>query len=229
MDIMDSSDTPTGGLSVNTRSTAGGALPLSVDERDAFSSPTSASALAGAVLPTSTGPAQSSSTSGSAFDRLDEALAATRHTATMPGQSAATFGTAFDRLDEVSGGAANATTVQTKVTTHPAPTHSTAHSTTTSTTTKTTQQTTPVVVSTPPTSAPTLPAVTSSTSSLSTSSTSSVVMVTDLSKLKGLDQVEGLKGPSEVGTGVVNKTVLLDTRSGPNVVLNFSADQQKEL
>jgi len=72
MDIMDSSDTPTGGLSQTTSSSSSSsaALPLSVDQRDDFASPTNRN-YAGSE-PTSSG-SHSFSTGGSAFDRVDAA------------------------------------------------------------------------------------------------------------------------------------------------------------
>ena len=69
MDIMDSTDTPTGGLSTNTASSSSSAaLPLSVDQRDDFASPTNRN-YAGSE-PTSFG-SSSFSSGGSAFDRVD--------------------------------------------------------------------------------------------------------------------------------------------------------------
>ena len=77
MDIMDSTDTPTGGLDQTTASSApsvstSSALPLSVDERDDFASPTNRTTLGGQE-PTSSG-SLSFSSGGSAFDRLDAAV-----------------------------------------------------------------------------------------------------------------------------------------------------------
>ena len=69
MDIMDSTDTPTGGLDGTTASSSSGALPLSVDERDSFSS-SDDSRSAGSV-PTSSLPGESFSAGSTAFDRLD--------------------------------------------------------------------------------------------------------------------------------------------------------------
>ena len=69
MDIMDSTDTPTGGLDGSTASRD--ALPLSVDQRDDYSS---TSPSAGGRVPTSNLPGSTSPYgSSSAFDRLDAA------------------------------------------------------------------------------------------------------------------------------------------------------------
>ena len=79
MDIMDSTDTPTGGLDRTTASSApssssASALPLSVDQRDDFASPTNRTTYGG-QQPTSSD-SFSFSSGGSAFDRVDAAAAA---------------------------------------------------------------------------------------------------------------------------------------------------------
>ena len=81
MDIMDSTDTPTGGLDQTTASPASSsissssALPLSVDQRDDFASPTNRSTYGG-QQPTSSSDSFAFSSAGSAFDKLDAAAPA---------------------------------------------------------------------------------------------------------------------------------------------------------
>ena len=90
MDIMDSSDTPTGGLDGSTASSSA-ALPLSVDERDDFASPTNSSRVGGtqatSTLSSDSGLSASSPTGSNGIDdSLPNALPTSMDDVMMPMQ-----------------------------------------------------------------------------------------------------------------------------------------------
>ena len=88
MDIMDSTDTPTGGLDGSTASSSSGALPLSVDQRDDFAtSPTNADRYGGSTATSTLSPSSSSASYNNGIDdSMPNALPTSTDDIMMPTQ-----------------------------------------------------------------------------------------------------------------------------------------------